>query len=67
MVASSLIFVSVGLFLLLLGIGLLFSGVLLFGKHMKVAGTVVSLLGFGLIATPFLALLYFVIAIRVMG
>ncbi len=67
MLPASWIFVSVSLFLLLLGTGLLLLGVLLFAKRNKIAGTVVSLLGLGLIATPALALLYFVTALRVMG
>ncbi len=67
MLPASWIFLSISLFLLLLGIGLLLSGVLLFAKRKKLAGTVVSLLGLGLIATPALVLLYFVTALRVMG
>ncbi len=62
-----LVFVVVGVFLLLLGIALLLAGILLFAKRMKVAGVAVSLLGLGLIATPFLAFLYFVTAMQVMG
>ncbi len=45
---------------------LLLLGVLLFARRMKVVGIVASLVGLGLMATPFLALLYFVIAVQSM-
>ncbi len=67
MMASSLIFLLVGLFLFLLGIALIVAGAVLFAKRMKVVGAIVALLGLGSIATPVLALLYFMIAFRSMG